>query len=86
MRISPLTALFSRARVTTDITLDPMTRSTDMNLLHEALSRARMRRPLDEASQSSHASDHGRGARRVAMQAHQRQARELGDVSRHLVR
>jgi hypothetical protein len=86
MRISPFAALFSRASVTAEVTLDPMIRSTDMNLLYEALSRARMRQPLDEASEHSLASDHGRGARRVAMQARQRQAHELGDVSKHVFR
>jgi hypothetical protein len=57
----------------------PMTmttfRSTDMNLLHENLSRARMPQPQDEAHRS------GDGARRVAMRARARQARELGEMS-----
>jgi hypothetical protein len=48
-----------------------------MNLLKEALSRARMRSPQNEASRS---------ARRVAMQARRVQARELGDVSQSLLR
>jgi methylthioribose-1-phosphate isomerase len=47
-------------------------RSTAMNLFHEALSRARMPKPQEEASRS---------ARRVAMEARRRQARDLGDVS-----
>jgi len=50
-------------------------RSTDMNILHEALSRARMPRPHDEAHRS------GDGARRIAMRARARQAREMGDLS-----
>lgn len=53
------------------------TRSPEMNLLKEALSRARMRSPQNEASRS---------ARRVAMQARRVQARELGDVSQSLLR
>ena len=53
------------------------TRSPEMNLLKEALSRARMRTPQNEASRS---------ARRVAMQARRVQARELGDVSQSLLR
>jgi hypothetical protein len=67
---------------TTDINYSqksPMTmttfRSNDMNLLHEALSRARMPQPHDEALRP------GAGARRVAMRARARQARELGDAS-----
>jgi hypothetical protein len=56
-------------------------RSTDMNLLHEALSRARMLRPLDEASHES-----GKSARRVAMRARAHQASELGDASQPAAR
>ena len=56
------------------ITMTEMLRSTDMNLLHEALARARMLEPHQEAS-------HGSESRRVAMRARARQARELGDVS-----
>jgi hypothetical protein len=43
-----------------------------MNILNEALSRARMPRPQSEATDS---------ARHVAMRARRQQARELGDVS-----
>jgi hypothetical protein len=50
-------------------------RSIDMNLYYEALSRARMPEPRHEAHRSSD------GARRVAMRARARQARELGDLS-----
>jgi hypothetical protein len=50
-------------------------RSIDMNLYYEALSRARTPEPRDEAHRSSD------GARRVAMRARARQARELGDLS-----
>jgi hypothetical protein len=53
------------------------TRSIDMNILKEALSRARMRSPRNEAFRS---------ARRVAIQARRRQARELGDVSQLIIR
>ena len=61
------------------ITMSEMFRSTDMNLLHEALSRARMPQPRNEAS---HESD----ARNVAMRARARQARELGDLSQSQAR
>jgi hypothetical protein len=49
-------------------------RSTDMNTLYEALSRARMLLPRDEAPRPSRD-----GARRVAMSARAAQARALGD-------
>lgn len=52
-------------------------RSTAMNLINEALSRARMRRPHNEAYRS---------ARRIAMQARRQQARDLGDVSQLMIR
>jgi hypothetical protein len=52
-------------------------RSTSMNLMQEALSRARMRKPQDEAYRS---------ARQVAMQARRRAAHELGDVSQLMPR
>jgi hypothetical protein len=47
--------------------------ATKMQLLHEALSRARMRRPQVDRIPEAH-----RSARRIAMEAHQRAARELG--------
>ena len=52
-------------------------RSLAMNLINEALSRARMRKPHNEAYRS---------ARRVAMQARRQQARDLGDVSQLMIR
>ena len=52
-------------------------RSAAMNLVKEALSRARMRKPQDEAFRS---------ARRVAMEARRRQASDLGDVSQLMPR
>jgi hypothetical protein len=52
-------------------------RSAAMNLVTEALSRARMRKPQDEAYRS---------ARRVAMEARRRQASDLGDVSQLMPR
>jgi hypothetical protein len=52
-------------------------RSTEMNLIKEALSRSRMRQPLNEANRS---------ARRVAMEARRMAARELGDVSQLMPR
>ena len=51
--------------------------STAVNLINEALSRARMRKPQDEAYRS---------ARRIAMEARRRQARDLGDVSQLMPR
>jgi len=61
------------------ITMTEMLRSIDMHLLHEALARARMLEPHQEAS-------HGSESRRVAMRARARQARELGDSSETAVR
>ena len=52
-------------------------RSAAMNLVKEALSRARMPKPQDEAFRS---------ARRVAMEARRRQASDLGDVSQLMLR
>jgi len=52
-------------------------RSATMNLVTEALSRARMRKPHNEAFRS---------ARRVAMEARRRQASDLGDVSQLMLR
>jgi hypothetical protein len=52
-------------------------RSTEMNLIQEALSRSRMRQPHNEANRS---------ARRVAMEARRMAARELGDVSQLMPR
>jgi hypothetical protein len=49
-------------------------RSIAMNLFHEALSRARMRRPQE-------VSEARRSARRVAIEARRQQARELGHLS-----
>jgi len=51
-------------------------RSIEMNILQEALSRARMLMPRDEAPRPSRD-----GARRVAMSARSQQARQLGDFS-----
>jgi uncharacterized protein with von Willebrand factor type A (vWA) domain len=48
-------------------------RSADMNLLQEALTRMRMPQPQSEDHRSSE------GARRVAMRARARQARDLGE-------
>ncbi len=58
------------------MTMTLVARSTEMYLLHEALSRARMSQPLHEASHGS-----SEGARRVAMRARAQQARDLGEVS-----
>jgi hypothetical protein len=48
--------------------------TTKMRLIHEALSRARMRRPQADQSPEAY-----RPARQIAMQAHHRASRELGD-------
>jgi hypothetical protein len=47
--------------------------TSKVKLLHEALSRARMRRPQVDRIPEAH-----RPARQIAMQARQRTARELG--------
>jgi len=54
-------------------------RSTEMNLLKQALSRSRMRSPQN-------VSEAHRSARRVAMEARHQQARELGNLSVYGVR
>jgi hypothetical protein len=54
-------------------------RSTDMNLLQETLTRMRMPQPRSEAHRSNE------GARRVAMRARARQARDLGEMSQREV-
>jgi hypothetical protein len=57
----------------------PMTRirprSITLNLINEALSRARMRRPQNVSSEAR------RPARRIAIEARRRLAREVGDLS-----
>ena len=50
-------------------------RSSKVQLIHEALSRARMRRPQADYTPSTEAH---RPARQIAMQARQRAAREQG--------
>jgi hypothetical protein len=50
-------------------------RSTTLNLINEALARARMRSPQNRNSEAR------RSARRIAMQARHQQARELGNLS-----
>jgi hypothetical protein len=47
-----------------------------MHLIHEALSRARMRLP--QAGRSTTSTEATRSARTIAMQAHRRAAREMG--------
>jgi hypothetical protein len=63
---------------------DPMKTSIDrsiaMNLLNEALSRARMRRPQNSNSEAP------RSARRVAFEALRQQSRELGNQSPYGIR
>ncbi len=55
-------------------------RSTAMNLINEALSRARMRSPQNISSEAR------RPARRIAMQARRQQAREMGNLSQYGIR
>jgi hypothetical protein len=52
-------------------------RSAAMNLINEALARARMRSPRHEAR---------RPARRIAIQARRQQAREMGNLSQFGIR
>ena len=47
-----------------------------MNLINEALARARMRSPQNVNSEAR------RSARRIAMQARRQQAREMGNLTR----
>ena len=49
-------------------------RSTALNLINEALARARMRSPQKSNSEA-------RRARHIAMQARRQQAREMGNLS-----
>jgi hypothetical protein len=49
--------------------------ATKMHLIHEALSRARMRRPQVDRIPEAH-----RSARRIAMEARHRAAREIGGL------
>ena len=70
-----------RATITTPAEKKSLTtmstyRSIQMHTLYEALSRARMSQPQSEANHESATS-----ARRVAMRARARQARELGEAS-----
>jgi hypothetical protein len=55
-------------------------RSTALNLINEALARARMRSPQTSNSEAR------RSARRIAMQARRQQARELGNLSQFGIR
>jgi hypothetical protein len=55
-------------------------RSTALNLINEALARARMRSPQNRNSEAR------RSARRIAIQARRQQARELGNLSQYGIR
>jgi hypothetical protein len=55
-------------------------RSNAMNLIQEALSRARMRSPQNNNSEAR------RSARSIAIQARHQQARELGNLSQYGIR
>jgi hypothetical protein len=54
-------------------------RSTALNLIQEALARARMRSPQN-------GSEARRSARNIAMQARRQQAREMGNLSQFGIR
>lgn len=58
------------------ITMTTVNGASKMQLLNEALSRARMRRP--QAGRITTSSEAPRSARTVAMEARRRAARELG--------
>ena len=55
-------------------------RSTTLNLINEALARARMRSPQKSNSEAR------RPARRIAMQVRYQQAREMGNLSQYGIR
>jgi hypothetical protein len=55
-------------------------RSNAMNLINEALSRARMRSPQNVNSEAN------RSARRIAIEARRQQARELGHLAQYGIR
>jgi hypothetical protein len=55
-------------------------RSTALNLIYEALARARMRSPQNRNSEAH------RPARSIAMQARNQQAREMGNLSQYGIR
>jgi len=59
----------------TEVNSDPLNGARKMNLLHEALSRARMRQPQADRTASTEAT---RSARVVAMRARQQAARDMG--------
>jgi hypothetical protein len=71
---SPMTS------VSTVMTETIPARSAAMNLINEALSRARMRQPQNANSEAR------RSARRIAIQARRQQAREMGNLSQFGVR
>ncbi|HEX6870534.1 MAG TPA: hypothetical protein VF163_05500 [Micromonosporaceae bacterium] len=61
-------------------TVTSQPRSFAVNLINEAMSRARMRSPQTVSSEAR------RSARRIAMQARRQQAREIGNISQFGVR
>lgn len=54
-------------------------RSMTMNLINEALARARMRKPQNVSSEAISTQNHD-GARRIAIRARHEQARSLGHL------
>jgi hypothetical protein len=82
---SPMTTnpalLTAEAPATLSAMTEPIrSRSTAMNLINEALSRARMRSPQNVHSEAR------RSARRIAIEARHQQARELGNLSQFGIR
>jgi hypothetical protein len=71
--------LTEKTPMTNTVLTSDRSRSIEMNLINEAMSRARTRRPQEQ-------SEAIRSARRVAMSARRQEARELGDLSQLVIR
>ena len=69
----------STSTYTHPMTKNPLLRSTAMNLIHEALARARMRSPQTNISEAN-SDQASRGARQIAIGARRNQARDLGHL------
>jgi len=79
MRTSTPNQQTATSPYTPPMTKNPLLRSTAMNLINEALARARMRSPQTIASEAN-SDQASRGARSIAMRARQNQARDLGHL------
>jgi hypothetical protein len=81
-KMTPMTQTAVTPTVTATIDTDTTmrSRSVAMNLINEALSRARMRSPQNINSEAR------RSARSIAIEARHQQARELGNLSLYGVR